>query len=113
MLETLTPHRAAPLLAGVLLGAVLSLPARSTAETGTHQETVYYGERCFTWDEEQEGSCPASSEADGYLAAAQDPDDCPIIEVYEGSSYTGTECCYDVVMEACYDSSVSGCLSGL
>ena len=38
MLETLTPHRAAPLLAGVLLGAVLSLPARSTAETGTHQE---------------------------------------------------------------------------
>ena len=99
------------LAAGALLLAVLSLPTRSTAETGGYEETVYYGERCFDWDEDQDGYCPASSEADGYLAAYQDPDDCPIIEVYEGSRYSGSQCCYDVVMEACYDPGGSlGCL---
>lgn len=106
-------RRGAGLVAAWALCTLLSLPTRSTAETGGSEETVYYGERCFDWSEDRDGSCPASSAASSYLAAAQDPSDCPIIEVEEGSRSTGSACCYDVVMEACYDNSVSGCLGAL
>jgi hypothetical protein len=102
-------RRTVAVTAAGLLCAILSVPT-STAETGGSGETVYYGERCFDWDEDRDGSCPASSEADDYLAAYQDPSDCPIIEVEEGSRYSGSACCYDVVMEACYEPGASGCL---
>ena len=111
MMKQRDSRRGMGLVAAGALCALLSLPTRSTAETGV--ETVYYGERCFDWDEEWDGSCPASSEAGSTLAAYQDPSDCPIIEVEEGSRYTGSECCYDVVMEACYDSPAGGCLDKL
>ncbi len=93
------------------LCGLLSAPP-SAADTAA-EETVYYGERCFDWDEVREGNCPASSEADSRLAAWQDPDDCPIIEVEEGSRYTGEACCYDVVMAACYEYASAGCLDAL
>ena len=93
------------------LWGLLSAPP-SAADTAS-EETVYYGERCFDWNEALEGSCPAASEAESELAAWQDPDDCPIIEVEEGSRYTGEACCYDVVMEACYEYASAGCLDAL
>ena len=113
MMKQRCSRRGVGLAAAGALCALLSMPTRSTAETGGYDETVYYGERCFDWDEDRDGSCPASSEASSTLAAYQDPSDCPIIEVEEGSRYTGSACCYDVVMEACYDNSVSGCLDKL
>ena len=113
MMEQRDRRRGMGLAAAGALLALLSLPAPSTAETGGNNETVYYGERCFDWSEDRYGSCPASSEASSNLAAAQDPSDCPIIEVEEGSRATGSACCYDVVMEACYDNSASGCLDAL
>ena len=104
-------RRWAGMAATAALCGLLSAPP-SAADTAS-EETVYYGERCFGWDEALEGSCPASSEADSALAAWQDPDDCPIIEVEEGSRYTGEACCYDVVMAACYEYASAGCLDAL
>jgi len=109
MTELKRSRREVVWMAAGLLFAFLSLPTRSTADTGANEETVYYGERCFNWNEEHDGYCPASDDSYSYLSASQDPSDCAIIEVYEGSRYTGTECCYSVVMEACYDNTAAGC----
>ncbi|MFT5682196.1 MAG: hypothetical protein ACI8RZ_003114 [Myxococcota bacterium] len=108
MMQARGSERSVVVAVAMGLCLLLSVPP-STADTGV-EETVYYGERCFDWNEEYDGYCPASSEADSYLESYQDPDDCPIIEVEEGSRYSGTECCYDVVMEACYDYNAGGCL---
>ena len=88
-----------------LLAVLVFYPLATVAETG---QPYFTGPRCFDWSE-SEGTCPAGDDALELLQASQDPADCTIISVGGSTASDSDECCYDVAMEACYDSA-DGCM---
>jgi len=88
-----------------LLAVLVFYPLATIAETG---KPYYTGSRCFDWSE-SEGNCPSGDDAMERLQAYQDPADCTITAIDGSATFSNDECCYNVVMEACYDSS-DGCM---